>query len=429
MKLKALLIFTFLLQSAYAELAWKTVIYMQADNDLSPYAFWDLREIASATKESQRSKTLVHLDLPGVDKIYEFEVLPDSEDISNDLEHYKNATLSDYNIKLISTIDESEDVSQKERLLNFLKRIDSQYPSQNTMLVIWGHGEGYGNGAQFGGVALDSNPSTRLGIQDIKQTIDEFYQLGHEKLSIIAMDACLMQSFEVVSSMATSSNYFIGSAQIQNFQGLPYNLILDYINNEVEDQARVSSSKEDYYLAKKLPELFSKSEFALSSETMSAVAGEELERSFLPSFYELFLAINKYLDANPYEVFGLKSELSKVPFFLGDSRDLSTALGHIESYFLHKDSEISKLVANAQINLSYSLISYSYGTDYGEQIQAGYHLGSFKAFALWLPTSKEQYFLRINQFNESELYKNTYFQQYRLFLENLFNRSFVQFAK
>ncbi|MCO4754194.1 MAG: hypothetical protein KC478_06915 [Bacteriovoracaceae bacterium] len=422
MKLTSLWLFFLLLSPAQAKLAWKTVIYMQADNDLAPYALWDLREIASSG--NNRNRTFVHLDLPGMDTLYEFEVLPDENELSNELEDYKSSSLAEFKLNFISRIEEKNAGSQQSRLLDFLVKIDSEYPTENTMLVIWGHGQGHGGGAQFGGVALDDNPKSKMRVEDIRQSLDRYYEKGHQKISIVAMDACLMQSFEVVSSMGDSSNYFIGSAQIQNFKGLPYHLINDYINTELVIDQTISGANEDYLLAKKIPNLFASGSSELSSETMSSVSSKELHRSFLPSFNKLFNLINRYLESNKFEEIALKSHLSQMPFFLGDSRDLSTILSYLESYFMNKGVDtIAKAGAQAQKDLNYSLISYAYGDDYGDEILNGYYLGSFKAFGLWLPSSKEQYELRINQFRGANLYKNKYFQQYRLFLEKLYEQS------
>ncbi len=411
---------------AHSELAWKTLIYMQADNDLAPYAFWDLREIAASTKAHGRSKTIVHLDLPGKDKLYEFEVLPDNKKVSQTLEDYQLATLKDYNLKMLREKNEASSKGQEKQLLDFIAKANEDYPSKNTMLVIWGHGEGYGDGTQFGGVAIDQNPEDRLGIPQLEKLLEEYYEQGHKKLSIIAMDACLMQTIEVAASLKNKSNYLIGSTQIQNFKGLPYHLINDYVELELEEEATSSDSSESYYLSKKIPFLlqeYYKDEF--ESETVSSLSVSELEQSFLPAFDRLFKKLNQRLETYPFEVLGLRKAISQVPFFLGQTKDLSLLLSRLEEYFLEEGAEdLARLSSRAQSALNYSILSYAYGSDYrtGED---EFYLGRFKAFGIWLPNSKKQYRQRIDKFEKSKLYASATFKSYREFLRILFEKGLL----
>lgn len=427
MKLFSILILLLCSNSAYCELAWKTLIYMQADNDLAPYAMWDLREIAASTKSDGRSKTIIHLDLPGIDKLYEFEVLPDQTEIDTNLAQYKKSKLQDYKLKFLRTIDERSSKGQQEQLLDFLNFSNKNYPSKNTMLVIWGHGEGYGDGTQFGGVAIDQNPSGRLGIPQLEKVLANYYLLNNEKISIIAMDACLMQTIEVATALEAKSKYLVGSTQIQNFQGLPYHLINNYVENELEQEAFKSDSGEDYYLVKKIPALIAKyyENFEFKSETASSLSVTELENSFMPAFEKLFFEINLQLRRNPFWVFGLQKALGEVPFFLGQTKDISLMLAKLEEHFLGQGLvDFALLSASAQEALKYSIISYTYGTDYHGQADQ-YYLGSFKAFGIWLPNSKHQYELRIEKFRNSIAYSSKYFKSYRVFLETLFERSLL----
>ena len=100
-------------------------------------------------------------------------------------------------------------------------------------------------------------------------------------------------------------------------------------------------------------------------------------------------------------------------------------LAKLEEHFLGQGLvDFALLSASAQEALKYSIISYTYGTDYHGQADQ-YYLGSFKAFGIWLPNSKHQYELRIEKFRNSIAYSSKYFKSYRAFLETLFERSLL----
>ena len=402
----------FLMGRAFSSpmLEWKILIYMQADNDLASYALLDLKE-ASFGARSSRLKVFAHLDLPQDKNIYEFEVLEKNSG-RTDFEKFSNFHY------LESTLD------QPQRLKRFLLRYEELAPSKYTMLVIWGHGEGWSAGkAGFGGVALDQSPESRLSVENVKNAVDQRNRFAGNKLAILAMDACLMQSIEVLHELRYISNYFVGSAQVQTPKGLPYDAIIRFIEEGLKCEAAISDSGEDFYLAKKIPELFESSytstnEFA--TESIGALSAQELERSFLPSFNLAMNSLSDLLTHAPLETFGIKLLIEKTPFFLGNTRDLGSLLASLEEYLIGKSfTEIAKLFASAKEALSYSTLATSYGQRYFDG-QSEYPLGAYSGIGIWLPANKYEFEARFSDFLESDLYLSPYFQGYRRFLRKLY---------
>lgn len=415
------LLHSFVTMEAFAQdesrssIPWKVLVYMQADNDLAEYALQDLREISRGLSPNSRVKVLVHLDLPNqapyTQGLKEFEVLP-AISIQQSME--KSDQFSE------------NGSSQQENLTSFLLRSNEKYPSERTMLVIWGHGEGWTYGSDdFGGVALDSSPESRLSPLDIRAALKELEGVTGRKMGILALDACLMQTIEVAFTFRESSEYFIGSAEVQDFKGLPYETIIQFMEGELVSLGRESSSDESYYLAKKIPKLFGESfEGESGSETMSSISAKQVEHVFMPSFSKAFTSINDFLDSSPHAIFSLKRELEETPFFLGNTRDLDFLLASLENYFQSPRSQEEAMaleaIREARQSLVSSILSMSYGQDYS-QSSGRYFLGAFKAFGIWFPASREEYIQRLGTFENSDLYGNQSMEPYKRFLQRLYN--------
>jgi hypothetical protein len=68
---------------------WKVLVYMQADNDLAPYAMWDLAEMEKGLVQSKNVRVFTELDLPGDEGSYRLEVLANEVNREQNLTYYK----------------------------------------------------------------------------------------------------------------------------------------------------------------------------------------------------------------------------------------------------------------------------------------------------------------------------------------------------
>jgi len=414
---------------------WKILIYMQADNDLSPYAYWDLAELEAGLKAQSNIEVFIELDTVGSDGIYRLQVKPGRVAFSQKLENYQDAKLSDFNSQVLQQRDEFEGLSQKQKLNNFIEWANKSHPSDKTILVIWGHGEGYSSDqlAQFGGVAIDFNPRSLLTINEIADVLKSNQGLYSSYIDILAMDACLMQTLEVAIQFEGLSNYLIGSTQIQNFRGLPYHKILTYMQEDMVTDALQSSSETDYYLSINIPEIFSNDLLAqdISQEikdqnTLSVVTLSELSHLFLPAFNKMLGELTQYIIQNPNEKRSLKIQLEALPFFLGSSRDISTFLNSLNEFFYENGLWDLVILNNETMsNIKRSILSSVYGDRYQSSMDPynDYVIGQFIAFGLWFPADNFNYDMRIHDFSGSLLYQDDNFPNWSLFLKELYSRS------
>jgi len=404
---------------AFAEppLKWRVLVYMQADNNLYQYALLDLLEMQKS-RPSDSFEVIVRLDTPGDEGIRDYQI--------NHLAGTpNNLSLNSLNLDLIKTFSETHFHSQALNLGDFFKRYKSTSIEEQTMFVLWGHGEGFSSQshAQFGGVALDDFPKSKLTITEIKKALQTY----KSQIDLMIMDACLMQTLESAFELKNTVENYIASTQIQDFNGLPYTELLNFMGSELSRSARLSDSNESYYLAKKIPELYLKSmdQSKTQTETMSSINTSELNNVFIPTFNKTFKLINQYLAKNPFEKIMLKTTIQTLPFFLGNSRDISTFLIGMSSYFYKKDQVIYESLNDSLTSLSMTILNYAYGERYLDQNSYQYFRGYFRAFGMWIPSSKLEYSVRIKDFNSSSLYAGKDFEYWKAFLESLYNSSLL----
>ena len=379
--------------------SWKVLVYMQADNDLAPYAMWDLAEMEKGLVQSKNVRVFTELDLPGDEGSYRLEVLANEVNSEQNLTYYKNLSLSQINSRIITVTDES--ISQEEKLLDFVLWAQETHPTDHTMLVIWGHGEGwsYSQLAQYGGVALDDNPISKLSVNKIRDIIKSAKMITNSQLNFLSMDACLMQTVEVAHEFSEVVEYVSGSTQIQNFRGLPYtNLIISL------------ESKTPYRLAQTLPELYKNAleTYATNKDkrnaTISVVNVKELDQTFNFKFNEALMALTDLLEERTDYKLTLSYKLKQTPAFLGNSRDLSNFIGEIQKFLLEKNElRTFDLFNEALYYLKSSVVSYAYGDQYLNNHD--YYLGYFRAFGVWFPGDNMDFQNRKQGFEKSRFYQ------------------------
>tara|TARA_B100001971_G_scaffold215195_1_gene260298 strand:+ start:123710 stop:124999 length:1290 start_codon:yes stop_codon:yes gene_type:complete len=409
------------IESAFARSGWQFLIYMQADNDLYEYAKWDLIEMSSSLPSDDSLEVIIRLDTPKRDGIRDIKIQPSKRLIPTKLSELEQVSLDDLNLNILQQFPEREFENQKDSLEDFIARYSNNDKNLKTAILIWGHGEGFSStrNAQFGGVALDDYPKGKLSILELNKALSFFESYNQKKVSLLAMDACLMQTIETAVEVKDQVEYFIGSTQIQNFRGLPYHLIFKQITRETSP----------FDLAKMIPEVFinSANEMENTSATMSAVNTHELVNVFVDEFNDVAAMMRDYLDSHPFEKIALKEKINNSPFFLGNSRDLSTSLRLLQEYFYEKEEwAIYDALNIALATLSQSIIKFTYGKDYFSE-NSEYFRGFFKAFGIWFPASSLEYQIKIDEFKQSKLYQSQMLEDWFNFLQKLHEKSFIGF--
>jgi len=294
---------------------WTILVYMQADNDLTPYALLDLYEMeagfvaAGAPKvgSTKRSDLLVQLDTHLTQDIRRLHIFQTKEAYNPKIkiDDFKNRSEKNIQSPIVERLSEStRKLDPAEDLEDFIKWGVKKYPAERYMVIVWGHGQGWTartiadeekvesnvksagkvfeslipvpstgvnsamensvfKGRGFGGLAFDDSTKSFLNIPDLSAVLQRVSksQLKGKAIDVYASDACLMQMLEVAFEMSSSTRYIVGSTQVQNFLGLPYRRLLTELNsgNFGEAQKMPADADEAYLAALMIPKVFKSS--------------------------------------------------------------------------------------------------------------------------------------------------------------------------
>jgi len=412
-------------QRRFCEKEWTVLVYMAADNNLSDFAKEDLLEMESpvwdsdlATATSSHIDVITQLDTLGDEgvsrrQMYSYEKIAEQ----------KNQVLS----PILETLPEHNSADAKN-LREFLQWGQKNFPSKRTMLVIWGHGQGWTSGAGvYGGVAFDDESKSRMSIQSMSKVLHQFVKEDRDGkgIDVLASDACLMQSFEVVAEMAGDFknlktqpiDFVVGSTEKQSALGLPYHSILHYLNELY--RAGSSSRNTDldsYLLASRIPFLTKQNldgghldPDAERKLTLSSISIAQFKQSLIPQFYNFSRALHDNLLEDTNDLFEVLHLTQGLMAYEGGNRDVGAWAQLMDNYFQaqlresHRYRRLAKAVSELREALSATVIATSFGSRYVDSREQLYLLG-YKAMSLWLPEDLLDYQLRRKDFLNSKLY-------------------------
>ncbi len=209
---------------------WLILIDMDADSNLFGNSVWDLHEMEASVRT--RAGLLIESNLrkkgqmvgsgPVVDVVVQWH-LPGGKRIKRlhlwemkDVAHKADWTAADFERAgegfVRSPIIQEIEANPQYRFSDFLDWGRDHFPSQNQMLIFWGHNEGW-SGKRFNEIQRSLQLSDR------------------EKVEIIAIDGCNAASLETAFEFATSANYFFAPSGVQTALGLPYRRLLKEIHS------------------------------------------------------------------------------------------------------------------------------------------------------------------------------------------------------
>lgn len=458
------------LQRGACEKEWTVLVYMAADNDLYPYALWDLYEM-EARFDSERNmagsslKTdlLVQVDGPANNDLRRLHIFsgPVAYSKNKTKKDFENARLDEVKSPIVERPLEDKK-SEKERLAEFLAWGVKNYPAKQYMVIVWGHGQGWKAypvkrpvrshtlqpsdmpeafptdsqpDAKFGGIAFRQSANSWLDIPALRQVLEAFKRQTGKPVDVYASDACLMQMLEVSYELSANARFVVGSTQVQNFLGLPYRRIMYELNSgrfngqRAANRPSVDGKDEAYLLAKMIPQLMKQSldpragsqgradKEAQKFVTSSALTSAELQRLLIPELKLLGAALKAYMQEEPMRVMDLQFVMQNAPAFEGSAQDFGIFLGLLELQLKEEKARDAKGETAAAANLkdqvirtkdvlNRTVLAYAYGNGYGVDDAK---MVSFipRAVSLWLPVAPEEYKTRKAEFGSSRFYKDT----------------------
>jgi hypothetical protein len=185
-------------------MSWTVLVYMNADNDLEPFALEDLREMMSVGTSSS-FRIVVEVDRnPG----YDNSAIGGLGAFSGT----KRVLVQKGALQQISDLGEL-DLAKPSSLSDFIAWGRATYPADRTALIFWDHGGGW---AGFG-VDETTAPGALLTIPEIESGLS--VGLGSAKFDLLGFDACLMAGYETAATLAPFGDYLLASEDVEPGHG------------------------------------------------------------------------------------------------------------------------------------------------------------------------------------------------------------------
>jgi hypothetical protein len=199
-----------------APASWTVMVYVNAKNNLESYGLKDVNEM-----EMVGSTPEVNI-VAELGRIKGYSTADGDWTGSRRYLVTKDADTSKLTSPVLMEIPRS-DMGKWENLVEFVKWSQEKYPAKNYALVIWNHGSGWNKtGESEGkGISYDDESGNHITTQQLKMALD-----STGKISILSMDACLMQMMEVAYEARKGADYIVASEETEPGDGYTYDTFL-----------------------------------------------------------------------------------------------------------------------------------------------------------------------------------------------------------
>lgn len=209
------------LDATNAKRPWTFFVYIAADNNLNPEADRNLSQMVKASS-NENIYIVVHLN------------------IKRHNEEKKTQKLLIQNGKITQIgATTAEDSGDYKTLLNALKWVITDFPSDYLAVDIWNHGSGplNRNILAHRGVCYDDSTGSYMTDTQYKGVFDIIVNQyrGGKKIDIISFDACLMANIEIAYALSNSAHYLVASQQTVPGAGFNYTQVLSIMSENTPD--------------------------------------------------------------------------------------------------------------------------------------------------------------------------------------------------
>ena len=378
---------------------WTVLVYMNGDNDLSPYTFMDINEMEEIGSSSAVN-VIVQQDTQDNTGVIRYRISK---------EETPSVAITS---PVLARLPE-QDSGKVETLINFLAFGVKNYPAQHYLVIIWSHGEGY-----VGGISPDYTSGSRLTIRDLQNALEylQYVHLGGGKIDIYAADACLMQSLEVIYQLREQTRFIIGSANRERKTGWPYHWVLRYLVDHPYRPERNAGIDAAYWSALEIPHLYLSSYYDTDNyATMNTVVSAEVARtdrlSLFQNLKKLAAALQNFIQADPFlHPLQILAAVHRAYEFADASRDIKSFLGHLR---LQVEKEEVKVAIDSTLDSLNKILLKSVAGEPKREgrryvYSRGFGYGAFSSgLTLWLPANHAQYERTEAVFRETALIRET----------------------
>lgn len=228
---------------------WGIYVYMAGDNSLSDAVDDDLAEM---------------MKIGSGDEVEIITLVDQNDDDDSAVYRVLRGELEEYDLEDINSTWYNEiNMGNGETLRDFMKWSTTNFPAENSILIIWNHGVGWKS------VADDNTENDYLTMNEIRESFEG------NNVDLIAFDACSMSMFEVAYELRNNAEYILGSEEYEPLNGWTYDQIIPEITSSFEPKTAAKNIVDAYVDAYRYEE-----EYTGFSITYAAVETKELKELY-----------------------------------------------------------------------------------------------------------------------------------------------------
>lgn len=187
---------------------WTVLVYLQADNNLSPFAEYNIKDMQSGIyANSSLVNILVQWDQPRNNRTWRYKIV-------------KNGRIEDESLTSEMGMNPGQEIVT---CASWLKR---KYPAKKYAFVLWNHGNGFSDARNIDeknrGILYDYTQNTFLTNQAMTQAFTQMKTILGHSVDIVGMDACMMNMIEVAYQLRGLANVLVSSEQTEPGYGWAY---------------------------------------------------------------------------------------------------------------------------------------------------------------------------------------------------------------
>jgi hypothetical protein len=222
---------------------WNFIVYIQADNNLAPFARYNVSDMQTATIPSNVN-VLVQWDQPDNNKTWRYRIITGGK-ID------------------VGSLSVEMGINPAQELVDMVAWAKTNYDARNWLIDLWNHGGGIRTLAgrssllkktaldlpiknehswiilpgqttdkKNRGILYDDSQHTYLDNAGLTSVLQGMKNIIGKKIDILATDACLMQMLEIAYQIQGSANYLVGAENSIPGEGFPYSAILNVLGAE-----------------------------------------------------------------------------------------------------------------------------------------------------------------------------------------------------
>lgn len=279
---------------------WTVMVYM-ADDTSSPLPWEDNVNSMEAAAQAPGTSILALVDPAGYGNS---QILRIAQDPNPQDATIVSPAINDNGA--VIPADHEVNMASAATLQSFITFAIGTYPAARTMLVLWGHGDGWRG--------LCPDGSDILTLPELSTALASATTAMGRGLDIVAVDSCAGGTFEMLYELSSYADFLVASENNVPFQGLPYTQVLNGLAADTGQGAERFSSEivQDYIESAWTGSPYSTTMAAFNLSSMRsafdhlstlATAGSKYEKIFHSALNDA-LASAEHYDTEWYVDFG-----------------------------------------------------------------------------------------------------------------------------